>query len=71
MDNKTNMGDANQITRDYFDSLLVEMRHMDSILPSTQLDLYGETFSTPVMMAALSHLKGLHENGMIEMAIAG
>lgn len=70
MDNKINMGDANQITRAYFDSLLVEMLHMDSVLPSTQMELYGETFSTPIMMAALSHLKGLHENGMVEMAKA-
>ena len=65
-----NVSDANQITRDYFDSLLVEMRHLDGVLPSTKLELYGETFDTPIMMAALSHLKGLHENGMVEMAKA-
>ncbi len=70
MENNVNMGDANQITRAYFDSLLVEMRHIDSVLPSTKLDLYGETFATPIMMAALSHLKGLRENGMVEMAMA-
>lgn len=60
--------DANQITREYFDSLLVEMRHIDSILPSTRMELYGETFDTPVMMAALSHLNNVHDNGMVEMA---
>jgi len=65
-----NVSDANQITRDYFDSLLVEMRHLDGVLPSTKLELYGEIFDTPIMMAALSHLKGLHENGMVEMAKA-
>ncbi len=70
MDNKIPSGDANQITREYFDSLLVEMRHMDCVLPSTNLELYGETFSTPVMMAALSHLKGREGNGMVEMAKA-
>jgi 4-hydroxymandelate oxidase len=60
--------DSNEITRDYFDSLLVEMRHIDSVIPSTKLELYGETFDTPVMMAALSHLNNVHENGMVEMA---
>lgn len=60
--------DSNQITREYFDSLLVEMRHIDAVLPSTKFDLYGETFDTPIMMAALSHLNNVYENGMVEMA---
>ncbi len=70
MSAQTNPGDANALTRAYFDSLMVEMRHLDAVLPSTDLTLYGETFSTPVMMAALSHLKGKEDNGMVEMAIA-
>ncbi len=61
-------GDSNQITREYFDSLLIEMRHIDAVLPSTEFELYGETFSTPVMTAALSHLDGCRPNGMAEMA---
>lgn len=60
--------DSNQITREYFDSLLIEMRHIDAVIPSTKLELYGETFDTPVMMAALSHLNNVCENGMAEMA---
>jgi len=60
--------DSNLITREYFDSLLVEMRHIDAVIPSTKLDLYGETFDTPIMMAALSHLNNVCENGMVEMA---
>ncbi|NLK69580.1 MAG: alpha-hydroxy-acid oxidizing protein [Clostridiaceae bacterium] len=60
--------DSNQITREYFDSLLVEMRHIDAVIPSTKLELYGETFDTPIMMAALSHLDNVRENGMVEMA---
>lgn len=62
------MGDSNRITREYLDSLLVEMRHIDAVLPSTKFNLYGEEFDTPVMMAALSHLNNVHENGMVEMA---
>lgn len=61
-------GDSNQITREYFDSLLIEMRHIDSVIPSTALELYGEVFSTPVMTAALSHLDNSRPNGTVEMA---
>ncbi|MCL2717692.1 MAG: alpha-hydroxy-acid oxidizing protein [Lachnospiraceae bacterium] len=68
MAEKKRIGDANQITRDYFDSLLVEMRHIDAVIPDTTLNLYGETFSTPVMMAALSHLDNCYPDGMVEMA---
>lgn len=60
--------DSNQITREYFDSLLIEMRHIDAVLPSTKFELFGETFDTPVMMAALSHLNNVYEDGMVEMA---
>jgi 4-hydroxymandelate oxidase len=60
--------DSDQVTRDYFDSLLVEMRHIDAVMPSTKFELYGEIFDTPIMMAALSHLNNVRENGMVEMA---
>lgn len=67
-ENDRNTWDSNEITREYFDSLLLEMRHIDSVIPSTKLELYGETFDTPVMMSPLSHLSNVHENGMVEMA---
>lgn len=67
-ENDRNVWNSNEITREYFDSLLIEMRHIDSVIPSTKLELYGETFDTPVMMAALSHLNNVHEHGMAEMA---
>lgn len=65
---KTKPGDSNQITREYFDSLLLEMRHLDGALPVTELELFGERFRTPVMTAALSHLGNVRENGMVQMA---
>ncbi len=71
MENKENIKnawDSNEITRDYFDSLLLEMRHIDSVIPCTKLELFKETFDTPVMMAALSHLNSIRDNGMVEMA---
>lgn len=65
---KIKPGDSNHITREYFDSLLLEMRHLDGSLPDTKLELFGERFSTPVMTAALSHLDNVRENGMAVMA---
>lgn len=69
--NKKRPGDSNQITRDYLDSLCIETRYMDAVLPDTTLQLYGETFATPVMIAAFSHLDKIYKdcrNGMVEMA---
>lgn len=63
-----NNTDSNKITREYFDSILVESRYIDSDLPSTDINLYGETFSTPIMTAALSHLHDICPNGMSEFA---
>ena len=63
-----NMGNSDRITREYLDSLLLEMRHIDNVKPDTTFKLYGEEFTTPVMMAALSHLNNLHDDGMVEMA---
>lgn len=63
-----NVGNSDRITREYLDSLLLEMRHIDAKKPNTDFSLYGETFDTPIMMAALSHLNSVHENGMVEMA---
>lgn len=63
-----NAGNSDKITREYLDSLLLEMRHIDNVKPDTTFRLYGEEFTTPVMMAALSHLNNLHDDGMVEMA---
>jgi isopentenyl diphosphate isomerase/L-lactate dehydrogenase-like FMN-dependent dehydrogenase len=70
MQNREEAVDSNLVTREYFDELLVEMRHFDAVLPDTTLNLYGETFKTPVMTAALSHIKGKGNqgDGMVEMA---
>lgn len=69
---QTRPGDANRITRDYMDSLLIEMRHLGNVLPSTALEVFGQRFDTPVMMAAFSHLDsfGFHKDGMAEIARA-
>ena len=49
-------GDPVRIARMYMDSLLVESRVVGAERPDTTFRFLGETFSTPVMTAALSHL---------------
>lgn len=61
-------GDSNRLTREYFDSLLLEMRHIDGKEPDTSFTLYGEKFDTPIMTAALSHLEDICEEAMTEIA---
>lgn len=61
---------SDKITRQYFDSLLLEARYLDSAIPSTSFSLFGKEFSTPIMTAALSHLHNTAENGMIVYAKA-
>ena len=56
------------ITRAYIDSLLVEVRHLDAVMPSTEMTLFGKTFTTPVATAALSHMGGQYPDGMAAMA---
>lgn len=59
---------SDKITRDYFDSLLLETRYLDSDTPSTKMELFGKIFDTPIMTAALSHLGNTATNGMITYA---
>ena len=59
---------SDHITRAYIDSLLVEVRHLDAVLPDTTLNLYGKSFRTPIMTAALSHMANTYPDGMTEMA---
>ncbi len=66
-----NPASSKEITRDYFDSLLLEMRLMDSGVPNTEFELYGKRFATPIMTAALSHIGTFNEDlpsGMVQYA---
>lgn len=64
------ISDSTLISQKYIDSLLVEMRHIGAVLPSTELEIFGEKFSSPIMPAALSHMHRVRENGMEEIAKA-
>lgn len=62
--------DPDKITRDCFDSLLLETRYLDSGVPSTAMELFGESFGSPIMTAALSHLDNTAASGMTVYARA-
>ena len=61
-------GSSARLTREYYDALLIEMRTIDAVAASTELTLWGESFSTPVMTAALSGLNKIHPDGLVEVA---
>lgn len=67
------LSDANIITRNYLDSILVEERLVDSVLPSLEIEFFGETFASPIMTPAFSHLPAYHDRnltGLEEYSIA-
>lgn len=66
-----NIGNSNTISRAYLDSLLIETRYLNSTFPDTTFHLYGETFSSPVMTGALSHLDHFMFPGAGEAYVKG
>ena len=65
--------DANEITARYMDSILIEERLIDSVNADTKTTLFGETFSSPVLTPAFSHLGnygGRELTGLEEYSLA-
>ncbi len=65
--------DANVITARYMDSILIEERLIDSVVADTTVSFWGETFDSPVMTPAFSHLgkyNGREHNGLEEYSYA-
>ena len=62
-----NAADANLHNRRYLDELLVEMRVIDAYEPDLTLNLFNETFSSPIMMPAFSHLNKVGIEGRTPM----
>lgn len=68
-----NAADANMHNRRYLDQLLVNMRVIDAVEADLKMELFGKTFSSPIMMPAFSHLNKVGITGrtpMQEYAIA-
>ena len=59
---------TDELTREYFNSIMVTPRYLDSDIPSLKTEIFGESFDTPVMTAALSHLHNICDDGMCEFA---
>lgn len=63
-----NKADASAITRNYLDSILIKERLINSDIADLSFSLWGETFSTPIMMPAFSHLNKFIEGQGSPMA---
>jgi len=62
-------GSSVRANRSYIDSILLEMRMIDSIdKPDTSISFLGQQFATPVMSAALSRLNSILPDGLTEVA---
>lgn len=59
---------TDEITREYFNSMLITPRYLDGDLPDISIEMFGKKYNTPVMTAALSHLHNVCDNGMVEFA---
>ena len=59
---------TDELTREYFDSIMVMPRYLDGDIPDISIEFFGRKYNTPVMTAALSHLHSTVENGMCEFA---
>lgn len=65
--------DANLYARAYLDAIHVEMRVVGAVEPRLTTRLFGEEFSSPIMMPAFSHLDKVGKDGarpMVEYARA-
>ncbi len=69
----TRVSDANEITARYMDSILIEERLIDSVKADVSTTILGETFQSPVLTPAFSHLgcyDGREHNGLEEYSMA-
>ncbi len=62
-----NAADATMHNRRYLDSILVEMRVIDALEADLTLQVFGETFTSPIMMPAFSHLNKVGITGRTPM----
>ena len=54
--------DVNDVTREYIDSIMIEERLIDAVLPSIKVNIFGEEFDTPIMTPAFSHMHAKNED---------
>lgn len=59
---------SNRLAEEYFDSLMIKYRYIDSTRPDMHYTLFGKTFSTPILGAALGLHHRFHESGSLGYA---
>ena len=67
------ISDANYYTEQYMDSILIQQRLIDSVVPVTETEFFGRKYATPILMPAFSHiknLKGRELTGLEEYSVA-
>ncbi len=64
---RNNPADANAINREFLDEILVEMRILDAVKADTTFEIFGKTFSSPIMTPAFSHLHKTGADGLTQM----
>lgn len=67
------MRDANEMTRKYFDRILIEERLIGAEIADLTFEIWGQKFTTPITTPAFSHLPVYsegRENGLIEYSRA-
>lgn len=61
-------GNGIRLNRQYLDSLTIEMRVIDAIPASTEMNLFGRSFATPIMTGAMSGIAAICTNPLVETA---
>ena len=65
----SDQNDSNKITRKYLDSLVLEYRFIDAVIPDMHTELFGERFDTPIMCGGMSAAATrLRPEGMLAVA---
>ena len=70
---RNTMGNVIRFTREYLDSIYIEERLVGAKEPNLQMELFGETFASPIMTPAFSHLRTFaseRENALCEYSRA-
>ncbi len=62
--------DSNRLAEEYFDSWMIRYRYIGSQEPDMSYELFGRTYSTPILSAGLGLHKRMHESGSLGYARA-
>ena len=63
-------GNSDMITKNYFDSLVIETRLIDSSLASSEIDFVGLKLAAPVMLGVIGGYGHMGENSLLNSALA-